>query len=154
MKIIVRNEQGIKRCFCQMRDIDYLCTRFTSERFRRLALGNYIFKVDQLGEDDFIEVKNRAVQKMIDENPYIVDFSEVNMYDGFTLARMIVLSSSLMPNEKQRLDDEHKVLDLQDIISFNKGMLTYPIPILFDEKIKIDDGEVILVVPLCLIILC
>ena len=141
MKIIVRDEHGIKRCFCQMRDIDYLSTRFTSERFRQFALGNYIFR--DLKEDDFFEVKNRAVKKIIEEDQYIVDFGEINKYDNLTLSRMILLSQVPLPTEREKLGIDHKILDLQDIISFNRGMLTYPIPVLFDEKMKFEDGDVV-----------
>jgi len=141
MKIIIRNEQGIKRCYIQLRDVDYLVERYNSPKLGKMALGNAAFR--NLRADDFFEVKNKGVAKIIEDNPYIVEFGEVVNYDVLTLSRMILLSQVPTVSEKDKFDQDHKVEDLQDIISFNKGMLTYPIPVLFDEELLVDDGEVI-----------
>ena len=140
MKIILRDEQGIKRCFVQVRDVEYLVQKYNSPKLGKMALGNASYR--DLRADEFFEVKNMGVAKIIDDIPYIVEFGEVVNYDALTLSRMIVLSQSLITSEKEKLDEENKVRDLQDVMSFNKGMLTYPIPVLYDELI-IDDGEVV-----------
>ena len=140
MKIILRDEQGIKRCFVQVRDIAYLVQRYNSPKLGKMAFGDSYDH--ELRADDFFEVKNKGVAKIIDDIPYIVEFGEVVNYDALTLSRMIVLSQSFVASEKEKLDEENKVRDLQDVISFNKGMLTYPIPVLFDD-LAIDDGKVV-----------
>jgi len=142
MKIIVRDEQGIKKCLVQVRDIKYLADRMNSPKFLRLALGSYVGK--KLTGEDFIEINTIGIAKIIEECPYIVDFQEMAKYDDLTLSRMILLSRSpISLDEKKKMDEEHKVEDLVDLISFNKGMLTYPIPVLFDQKVLFDDGEVV-----------
>ena len=142
MKIIVRDEQGIKKCLVQVRDIKYLADRMNSPKFLRLALGSYVGK--KLTGEDFIEINTIGIAKIIEECSYIVDFQEMAKYDDLTLSRMILLSRSpISLDEKKKMDEEHKVEDLVDLISFNKGMLTYPIPVLFDQKVLSDDGEVV-----------
>lgn len=141
MKIIVRDEQGIKKCFIQVRDVKYLVERFESPRLERLILGNNVLR--DLKADDFFEVKNKGVIEIIDDNPYIVDFSDFVKYDGLTLSRIILLSQSFLPDEKKKLDEQHKVEDLLDVMNFKRGMLTYSIPIMYDEKTLFDNGEVV-----------
>ncbi len=141
MKIIVRDEKGIKRCFAQVRDIDYLAKRCNSTKFRRLALGNAIFR--DLKPETFVDIKNMGVAEIIEENPYIVDFSEFSKYDALTLSRIIVASRSFFPDDRRKMDEEHKTEDLVDLISLKNNMLVYPIPILYDEKQLVDDGEVV-----------
>ncbi len=141
MKIIIRDENELKRCFIQLKDVDYLVERFNSPKLGRLILGNNKFR--HLGKYDFFEIKNRGVAQMIEENPYIVDFSEMVKYDGLTLSRLILLAQNPLSTNKKKLDEEHRVDDLQDIMSFNRGMLTYPIPILYDERIIYDNDEVV-----------
>lgn len=141
MKIVVRNEQEIIRCFAQLRDIEYLGERYNSHLFGNLAVREH-----NKGHKDpyeFLEIKNKNIAKIIDRHPYIVDFSEMVKYNNLTLSRLILLSHSFLPNEKAKMDEEHKTDDLVDIISFKKGMLTYPIPVFFDEKTLWDNGEVV-----------
>lgn len=141
MKIIIRDEQGLMRCFAQVRDAKYLAQRYDSKKFLNLALGNAAYR--NLKDDDFYEVKNRAVAQIILENPYIVDFSEMVKCDGLTLNRIILLSQSPISYGKQKMDEQHKVEDLLDILNFNRGMLTYPIPVYYDGNIMMDNGEVV-----------
>ena len=141
MKIIIRDEQGIKKCYAQLRDIEYLADRYGSMFF-----GSLLVKERRKGRktgEDFVDITNLDVAKIIEMNPYIVDFSDMAKYDILTLSRMIILAQSPMSTGKQRMDEEHKVEDLQDLIMFNKGMLTYGIPVLYDENLLIDDGEVV-----------
>ncbi len=139
MKIIIRNEQGIASCYVQLRDIEYLGERHHSQFFL-----NYAVRERNKGKkaDDFIKIDNR-IAKIIDEYPYIVDFSDMSKLDIGSLSRMIVLSQSFLPDAKTKADEEHKVEDLVDLISFKRGMLTYPIPVFLDEKQLFYDGEVI-----------
>jgi len=142
MKIIVRDEQGIRRCLVQVRDIKYLAEKLNSPKFLRLALGDAINP--KIKGEDFIEINSVAIAKIIEENPYIVDFQEMAKYDDLTLSRMILLTRSPVSfDEAKKRDEEHKVEDLVDLISFNKGMLTYSIPVIFDQKVLSDNGEVI-----------
>ena len=141
MKIIIRDEQGIKRCFVQMRDLEYLADRFGSVFFGGLVARKN--RQENHKMEDFTEITNVDVAKVIDRNPYIVDFSEFAKYDALTLSRLIILAHSPMATGKQRMDDEHKVEDLQDLISFKRGMLTYGIPVLYDEDLLFEDGEVV-----------
>ena len=141
MKIVVRNEQEITRCFAQLRDIEYLGERYNSHLFGNLAVREH--KNGHTNPYEFLEIKNESVAKIIDRHHYIVDFSDMVKYDTLTLSRLILLSHSFLPDEKTKMDEEHKTDDLVDIISFKKGMLTYPIPVFFDEKDLLDNGEVV-----------
>lgn len=139
MKIIIRNEQGIVSCYVQLRDIEYLGERYHSQFFL-----NYAVREHNKGrkKDDFIKINNR-IGKIIEEYPYIVDFTDMSKLDVGSLSRTIILSQSFLPDVKTKADEGHKVEDLVDLISFKRGMLTYPIPVFLDEKQLFYDGEVI-----------
>lgn len=142
MKIIIRDANGgIKRCFAQVRDVDYLAKRFNSIRFKKLALDNASYR--DLKNDDFFEVRNLGVAQIIEENPFIVDFCDLVNFDVLSLTRMIILAQSAFPSEKRKLDEDKKVDDLLDLINFKKGMLTYQMPVFFDEKKLIQDGDIV-----------
>ena len=140
MKIIVRNEEGIHKVYVQLRDIEYI-----GERHRSHYFSNYAIRQHNKGikSDDFICVGNTGLAKLIVEYPYIVDFSEVVQLDSGAISRMIVLSHQFLPTPNQKADEEHKIEDLIDIINFKKGMLTYPIPVFYDNNILFDNGEVV-----------
>ena len=140
MKIIVRDETGIKKCLIQFRDVLYLEKRFNTRSIRKFISLSFEEKVN---EESFVEVRNRDIAKAIEAIPYIVDFSEMAKYDCVTLSRLIVLANSQIANEKQKLDEEKKVEDLQDIISFNNGTLTYVIPVMFDGKSMTKNDDIV-----------
>ena len=140
MKIIIRDEQGIKRCFVQMRDLEYLADRYGSVFFGGLVARKN--RREKHSPEEFTEITNIDIANIIDRNPYIVDFSDNARWDLLTLSRMVILTQSPMSIGKRRMDEQHKVEDLQDLMNFKRGMLTYGIPIFYDENILFEDGEV------------
>lgn len=141
MKIIVRDNKGIKKCLIQYRDVKYLGLRFDTPKIVDFLLRD--IDVSKLKDSDFIEVKNAEVARIIDENQNIVDFGECVKYDNLTLSRLIILAHGFYPSEKEKLDEERKVEDMQDIISLKNGTLTYQIPVLYSPIDVLADGKVV-----------
>ena len=128
MKIIIRNENGIKKCFVQVRDINYLAERFNVGRLNRYVLGDR-----KPEETEFVEIKDMKLAKVIEGCQSIVDFEEMAKLDDFSLGRIILLAHSYLGKESR--DEEQRVRDLQDIMSFKQGKLGYQIPVILREVV-------------------
>lgn len=139
MKIIVKDGENIKKCLIQVRDINYLAERYELTILRKALLGK---NEGAKKEYEFVEVHNKDLAGAIEQNPYIVNFSEMAKYDDFTLSRLVLLTQIPGSTGKQRLDDQHKIEDLQDIITFTNGKLPYQIPVLFDDRITLVNEDV------------
>jgi hypothetical protein len=139
MKIIIKDGENIKKCLIQVRDVNYLAERYELTTLRKALLGK---NEDSKKEYEFIEVHNKDLARAIEQNPFIVNFTEMARYDDFTLSRLIFLTQTPVNDGKQRLDDQHKIEDLQDIITFNTGRLPYQIPVLFDDRITLINEDV------------
>lgn len=140
MKIIIKDETGIKKCLIQLRDVDYMEKKYNARSIRKyLTMGIH----SELKEESFIPVTNAHIAEVIEANPSIVDFSEMVRLDNLSISRMIVLAHTFGAKEKQQLDDEKKIIDLQDIMSFKNGTLNYQIPLLLDGKVMFNDGNVV-----------
>jgi hypothetical protein len=139
MKIIIKDGENIKKCLIQVRDVNYLAERYELTTLRKALLGK---NEDSKKEYEFIEVHNKDLAGAIEQNPFIVNFTEMARYDDFTLSRLIFLTQTPVNDGKQRLDDQHKIEDLQDIITFNTGRLPYQIPVLFDDRITLINEDV------------
>ena len=139
MKIIVRDGNEIKKCLVQVRDIEYLSERFELAKLKKAVLGK---EEGTKKGYEFVEIHNKELAGAILQNPFIVDFSEMAKHDSFTLSRIIFLTQTPINDGKQRLDDQKKIEDLQDIITFNTGKLPYQIPVLFDDKVTLINEDV------------
>ena len=128
MKIIIKRNGETKKCFAQVRDINYLASRFNVDKLNRYVLGNSKPK-----GTDFVEIKDPRLAKVIEENQNIVDVGEMAGLDDFTLGRIILLAHSYF--DKESADETHRVRDLQDIMSFNQGKLDYQVPVMLQDTI-------------------
>lgn len=140
MKIIIKDETGIKKCLIQLRDVDYMEKKYNAKSIRKyLTMGIH----SELKEESFIPVVNAHIAQVIEADPNIVDFSEIVKLDTLSISRLIVLAHSFGATKKQQLDEEKKTIDLQDIMSFKNGTLDYKIPLMLDGKVMNKDGEIV-----------
>ena len=138
MKIVFKNENNETKCLAQIRDFKYLAIRFDSKFF--LTRYNSMRAHGQKDED-FVEITNEKTREIILNCSYIVDFSEFAKLDLVSLSRFVVLSSG-STGPKDRLDNDHRRVDLQDIADFKNGLLPYRIPVTFDNNVFMDMGPV------------
>jgi len=138
MRIIIRKDDQVDKCYVQLRDIKFLSTKYKS-----IALKNLYLKYLDLGtkDEDFIKMTEPRLIEIFTKANTIVDLDDYVNLDPLVLARTIYASSFSLSTDKLRRENEHRNQDIADIYHFLTGDLTYPIPIMYDNKYLIENED-------------
>ena len=131
MKIIVHKENETI-CFVQLRDLLYLAYG-KRNAFRELA-NKYIDEYKQI--HDFVKVTNPEMVKILERREDIIDFDDFSSSHTIdSLTHLLVAKNLFCSDSESRRRVEHETNDIQDIIAYKKGELSYAIPLIADYRL-------------------
>ena len=125
MKVVRYDNNKVKLCNVQVRDLIYISRKYQLDSVMNL----YVSYINRgIVDTDFVSITDPKLISVILNDDGIVELSSYVNCDVATLSRMIVLGSTSGVSETS----EHRKEDLSDLIDFNRGSLSYTIPLFVD----------------------
>lgn len=131
MKIIV-NRKDETVCFVQLRDLIFLANK-NLQVFRELSI-QYINEGKTM--EEFVRINNMKLIEFIGKCDDIIEFDDYVNGSIESISNAIVTRNLLFkvdPDSNKKV--KHQTDDLQDIIAFKQGVLSYQVPLVLTDDV-------------------
>lgn len=138
MKIVISNPMVGNDCYIQVKDFLTLGRVYGDKKM----MNHYVAMLNQgHGDYDFVRITNMDFVNQIIASDVIINFMDFKDEPFSYLSQFLIQLNSFFGDASEKDIASSKSDDLRDIMAFQKGDLSYPIPAILDGRLQYVDEE-------------